>query len=103
MFTNPKSESFCSHMKLYRAKIVLECNSVTEVINHLCTAEVIARMDDENRREFEGAARTDGGKNYEYGARTKTKQHRTPDSLAMDQRIKFNDDDREAAEKEAGL
>ena len=32
------------------------------------------------------------------------KQHRTPDSLAMDQRIKFNtDDDRETAEKEAGL
>ena len=92
------------YMKLYRAKIVLECNSVTEVINHLCTAEVIARMDDENRREFEGAARTDSGKRYEYGARTKAKQHRTPDSLARDQRIKFDtDDDREAAEKEAGL
>lgn len=91
------------YMKLYRAKIVLECNSVTEVVNLLCDAEVIARMDDENRREFEGAARTDGGKHYEYGARTKVKQHRTPDSLAMDQRIKFDDDYREAAEKEASL
>ena len=89
------------YMKLYRAKMVLECNSVTEVVNLLCDSEVIARMNDENRREFEGAARTDGGKRYEYGARTKAHGHRTPDSVATDQRLKFNNDDREAAEEEA--
>lgn len=89
------------YMKLFRAKMVLECNSVTEVINLLCDNEILSRMNDENRREFEGAARTDGGKRYEYGARTKAHGHRTPDSVATDQRLKFNNDDREAAEEEA--
>ncbi len=88
-------------MKLYRAKILLECNSVTEVINLLCDAEVIARMDDENRREFESTTRTDSGKAYQYGARTKAHGHRTPDSVAMDQRIKFEEYDRAVAEGEA--
>ena len=91
------------YMKLFRAKVVLECNSITEVINLLCDAEVIARLNAENRAEFEGAARTDSGKTYQYGARTKAHGRRTPDSVAMDQRIKFDDDDREAAEKEASL
>jgi hypothetical protein len=92
------------YMKLYRAKIVLECNTVTEVINLLADAAVLERLNEENRREFEAAARTDSGKAYQYGARTKAHGHRTPDSVAMDQRIKFDtDDDREAAEKEASL
>jgi hypothetical protein len=89
------------YMKLYRAKIVLECNSVSEVVNLLADAAVLERLNEENRREFEAAARTDSGKAYQYGARTKAHGHRTPDSVAMDQRIKFDDDDREAAEKEA--
>ena len=91
------------YMKLYRAKIVLECNTVTEVINLLADAAVLERLNEENRREFEAAARTDSGKAYQYGARTKAHGHRTPDSVAMDQRIKFDDDDRDAAEKEASL
>lgn len=89
------------YMKLFRAKILLECNSVTEVINLLCDAEVIARMDDENRREFESTTRTDSGKAYQYGARTKAHGHRTPDSVAMDQRIRFEEYDRAVAEGEA--
>jgi hypothetical protein len=45
------------------------------------------------------------GRPIKYGARTKAKQHRTPDSLANDQRIKqqtivFDDFDRETAERE---
>ena len=83
------------------AKILLECNTVTEVINLLCDAEVIARMDDENRREFESTTRTDSGKAYQYGARTKAHGHRTPDSVAMDQRIRFEEYDRAVAEGEA--
>ena len=89
------------YMKLYRGKILLECNSVTEVINLLCDAEVIARMDEENRREFESTTRTDTGRAYQYGARTKAHGHRTPDSVAMDQRIKFEEYDRAVAEQEA--
>ena len=81
------------YMKLFRARILLECNSVTEVINRLCDAEIIMKLNDEYRQDFEDANRTDGGKQIAYGQRTKAKQHRTPDSLAHDQRIHFDIDD----------
>lgn len=91
------------YMKLFRAKIILECNSVTEVVNTLVDAEVIAKMDlsHEVRQEFEEAGRADNGKGYKYGNKAKAKQHRTPDSYATDQRIHFDDYDKEIAEQEA--
>lgn len=81
------------YMKLFRARIILECETVSEVINRLCDAEVIEQMNADYRRDFEDANRTDGGKSINYGTKTKGLQHRTPDSLAADQRIKFDDDD----------
>ena len=89
------------YLKLVRARILLEADSVSEVINMLADAEVIMQLNNEYRKEFEDAARTDGGKSYVYGRKTKSVQHRTPDSLAQDQRIKFDYGDREAAEREA--
>lgn len=79
------------YMKLYRAKVVLECESMSEVINRLADAEVIIRMNGEMRQEFEDAARMDNGKDYGYGQKTKGLQHRTPDSVAQDQRFNFED------------
>ena len=90
------------YMKLFRARILLECNSVTEVLNTLVDAEVLEHMNAQFRQEFEHAARADNGKTYAYGQNTKSKQHRTPDSLARDQRIKFDDYDKEVANSEAG-
>lgn len=89
------------YMKLFRARIILECETVSEVINRLCDAEVIDQLDQSFRRDFEDAARADNGRAVAYGAKTKGKQHRTPDSVAMDQRIKFDDDDKLTAEQEA--
>ena len=89
------------YLKLYRAKILLDCNSVTEVINRLCDAELLEHMNEEYRREFEDAARVDNGHNYQYGTKTKSKQHRTPDSYASDQRIHFDEYDREVADAES--
>ena len=89
------------YLKLYRAKILLDCNSVTEVINRLCDAELLEHMNEEYRREFEDAARVDNGHNYAYGTKTKAKQHRTPDSYAADQRIHFDEYDREVADAES--
>ncbi len=88
------------YMKLFRARIILGCDRVSEVINMLADAEVIMQMDNEFRKEFEDAARMDNGKGYAYGQKTKGLQHRTPDSLAQDQRIKFDDYDREVADYE---
>ena len=79
------------YMKLYRAKVVLECDSVSEVINRLADAEVIIRMNGEMRQEFEDAGRADNGRSVAYGQKTKVKQHRTPDSVAQDQRFNFDD------------
>ena len=79
------------YLKLYRARIVLGCETVSEVINMLADAEVIMQLNKEYRQEFEDAARADNGKGYAYGQKTKGKQHRTPDSLAQDQRFNFDD------------
>ena len=89
------------YMKMFRVKVLMGLNSVTEAVNVMADASIIEYLNEESRREFEGAALTDSGKAYQYGARTKAHGHRTPDSVAMDQRIKFDTDDREAAEKEA--
>ena len=88
------------YMKLFRARIMLECETVSEVINMLCDAQIIEQLNEGYRREFEDAARADNGKGYAYGNKTKGLQHRTPDSVAQDQRIKFDDYDREVAESE---
>ena len=88
------------YMKLFRARIILGCERVSEVINMLVDAEVIMRLNGELRQDFEDAARMENGKDYGYGQRTKAKQHRTPDSVAMDQRIKFDDYDRDVADYE---
>ena len=80
------------YMKLFRARIILGCERGSEVIKHL---------NGELRQEFEDAARMDNGKGYGYGQKTKGLQHRTPDSVARDQRIIFDDDDKALAEMEA--
>ncbi len=94
------------YMKLLRARIILGCERVSEVINMLADAEVIMHLNGELRQDFEDAVRADNGKDYGYGMKTKNLQHRTPDSVADDQRyqqthIMFDDDDREVAEMEA--
>lgn len=79
------------YMKLFRARIILGCERVSEVINRLADAEVIMHLNGELRQEFEDAARADNGRAVAYGAKAKRKQHRTPDSLSQDQRIKFKE------------
>ena len=87
------------YMKLFRARIILGCERVSEVINMLADAEVIMRLNGELRTEFEDAGRTDSGKAVEYGQRTKRKKHLTPDDIQT--HIVFDDDDREVADMEA--
>jgi len=67
----------------------------------------VLEMDEESKVEMQGQPLYDyRGRKIEYGARSKAKQHRTPDSLAADQRIKqqiiqFDDFDRDTADREA--
>ena len=85
-------------MKLFRARIILGCERVSEVINMLADAEVIMRLNGELRSEFEDAGRTENGKAIAYGERTKRKKHLTPDDIQT--HIVFDDDDRETADME---
>jgi len=87
------------YMKLFRARIILGCERVSEVINLLSDAEVIMRLNGELRTEFEDAGRTESGKAIEYGQRTKRKKHLTPDDIQT--HIVFDDYDRELADMEA--
>jgi hypothetical protein len=89
------------YMKLYRAKIIMGFETVVEVLNGLADADAIAHLNDEFRQEFEDAASADNAKAVGYGRKTRGLQHRTPDSYAQDQRIKFDDYDRDTAEQEA--
>ncbi len=74
----------------------MDCKNLSDVLLTMIDAQTILELDEESKVEMRGEAMYDGrGKRIEYGKRTKAKQHRTPDSVAHDQRIKFGDDDRE--------
>jgi hypothetical protein len=71
------------------------------VLLTMIDAQSIIELEEESKVEMKGEAQYDiRGRRIEYGKRTRAKQHRTPDSLARDQRIKFDDYDREVADYE---
>jgi len=78
------------------------CNHLSDVLLTMIDAQTIIELEEESKVEMKGEAQYDiRGRRIEYGKRTKVKQHRTPDSLARDQRIKFDDDDKALADMEA--
>ena len=91
-------------LRLFGAR--MDCKNLSDVLLTMIDAQTIMEMDEESKVEMKGEALYDyRGRPIKYGARTKAKQHRTPDSLANDQRIKqqtivFDDFDRETAERE---
>ena len=91
-------------LRLFGAR--MDCKNLSDVLLTMIDEQTILDMDEESKVEMKGEALYDyRGRPIKYGARTKAKQHRTPDSLARDQRIKqqtivFDDFDRETAERE---
>ena len=80
----------------------MECENLSDVLLTMIDAQSVIELEEENKVEMNGSPMFDDrGRPIKYGARTKAHGRRTPDSVAMDQRIKFDTDDREAAEKEA--
>lgn len=84
-----------------------DCTNLSDILLTMVDAQTVLDMDEASKVEMKGEALYDyRGRPIKYGARTKAKQHRTPDSLANDQRIKqqtivFDDSDRETADQEA--
>jgi len=80
----------------------MDCENLSDVLLTLIDAQTILELDKEMKSELpQMGDRTDSGREYAYGKRTKQKKHRTPDSLAnSQQRISFTDDDLEQADEE---
>jgi len=81
----------------------LESGSVRETLSHMINAQIIDNLNEADRQELPGLGEFhDFGKMIAYGQRTKGFKHRTPDSLSnAQQKIVFNDFDRDIAEAEA--
>lgn len=97
--------------KLYRKlrliKADMRANWLSDVLASMIDAQDLLNDEQADRDELPGMGdHAVNGKRVIYGNKTKAKQHRTPDSLADDQRIKqqtimFEDIDREVADYEA--
>lgn len=86
-------------LRLMGAK--MDCQSLSDVLLTMIDAQTILDLDEGFRAELPGMGdHADNGRQVAYGKRSKAKHHRTPDSLARDQRIIFDDGDREIAEYE---
>lgn len=87
--------------RLRRMGARLDCENLSDVLLTMLDAQSIILTEDENRFEMKGQAMYDQrGRKIEYGKKSKAKQYRTPDSVARDQRIIFDDIDREVADYE---
>ena len=72
-----------------------ECESLRETLTLMCDAHLKQIIEEEDAAEMPQLGNFhDFGKIIEYGARTKQKKHRTPDSICMEQPILFEDFDR---------
>ena len=81
-------------LRLMGAK--MECHNLSDVLLTMIDAQTILELDEENRVEMKGEGMYDHrGRKIEYGKKTKTHGHRTPDSVAQDQRITFPDFERD--------
>ena len=87
-------------LRLMGAK--MDCQNLSDVLLTMIDAQTILDLDEGFRAELPGMGDYNyNGKQVAYGKKTKAKQHRTPDSVAQDQRIKFDEDDRDMADYEA--
>ena len=86
-------------LRLMGAK--MDCQNLSDVLLTMIDAQTILDLDEGFMAELPGMGDYNyNGKQVAYGKKTKAKQHRTPDSVAQDQRIKFDDYDREVADYE---
>lgn len=78
------------------------CDHLSDTLLTMIDAQTVMELEEESKVEMKGEAMYDvRGRKIEYGKRTKATHHRTPDSVATDQRIQFDDYDREVAGYEA--
>jgi len=79
----------------------MECNNLSDVLLTLIDSQTILDLAGDVQEEGpQMGDRTDNGREYAYGKRTKQTKRRTPDTLDLQQRITFTDEDRQQADEE---
>ena len=80
----------------------LQTESMRETLIVMCDAQQLVNLTEADSMEYPGYGTfNDTGRAIEYGNKHKRIHHRTPDSVAQQQRIVFDDYDREVADYEA--
>ena len=82
--------------------VEMKCQSLSDVLLTMIDEQTTLNHNEGFRAEMPGMGdHADNGRQVAYGKKSKARQHRTPDSLAQDQRIKWDDSDREVSNYEA--
>ena len=82
------------YKQLRQIGVSLETESMRETLTLLCDAKTIEDLNEQDRMELPGYGEYhDYGKRIEYGKRNKRIQHRTPDSVANQMSIHFDESD----------
>ena len=80
-------------LRLMGAK--MDCNNLSDVLLTMIDSQTTLELEEGFRNELPGFGDIVYGRQLAYGKKTKAHHHRTPDSVALDQRLKFNDEDKE--------
>ena len=87
------------YKQLRQIGVQLDSQSLRETLTVMCDAQKIANLEEQDRNELPGYGdRHDYGRAIEYGQKFKRKPRRTPDSMNMQQTIRFDDFDRETGD-----
>ena len=90
------------YRRLRQLGVKLECQNLSDVLLTLIDGQTINQLEEDFRDELPQMGDVaDNGRVLAYGKKTKAKQKRTPDSVARDQRIIFDEDDKALADMEA--
>ena len=90
------------YKELRQMGVVLETESLRETLTMMCDAQLVKHLDEMDAAELPGLGDYhDYGKHIEWAKKYKRVHHRTPDSIAKQQSIIFEDVDRETADMEA--
>lgn len=89
------------YKELRQAGVTLGTNSLRETLTAMCDAQLIEHLREEDAAELPALGNFhDFGKVIEYGNKHKRVAHRTPDSIAKQTTIQFDDIDRDTADME---
>lgn len=81
------------YMKMRQLGLIMNVKSQRELLNTLLDRQTMEEIEQDLREQLPGLGdSSDGGRQIAFGKKTKSTQHRTPDSVANDQRFHFDEE-----------